>query len=95
MVMCQIEKLQSCIRTYLGGKIEPSGPVPPKPDGVSGRRAVGLNRNPVTVAFSMGSKVKIGSFFNQKFFTSLGRNFSKLVTAGTVGTLSVTGRWLG
>ena len=28
-------------------------------------------------------------------FTSLGRNFSKLVTAGTVGTLSVTGRWLG
>ena len=49
------------ICTYLGGKIEPSGPVPPKPDGVSGRRAVGLNRKPVTVAFNMGSKVKIGS----------------------------------
>ena len=38
--------------TNLGGKIDPSGPVPPKP-GVSGRRAVGLNRNPVTVAWSM------------------------------------------
>lgn len=81
------------ICTYLGGKIEPSGPVPPKPDGVSGRRAVGLNRKPVTVAFNIGSKV--ATFFDQKFFTSLGRNFSKLVTAGTVGTLSVTGRALG
>lgn len=63
-----------CSTGSLGGKIDPSGPVPPKP--VSGRRAVGLNRKPVTDA-------------------SLGRNFSKLVTAGTVGTLSVTGRWLG
>jgi len=65
-----------CSTGNLGGKIDPSGPVPPKPDGVSGRLAVGLNRKPVTVA-------------------SLGRNFSKLVTAGTVGTLSVTGRALG
>lgn len=64
-----------CSTGNLGGKIDPSGPVPPKP-GVSGLLAVGLNRNPVTVA-------------------SLGRNFSKLVTAGTVGTLSVTGRALG
>ena len=58
--------------THLGGKMDPSGPVPPNPEG-SGCRASGLNLN----------------------VASLGRNLSKLVTAGTVGTLSVTGRWLG
>jgi hypothetical protein len=56
--------------------MDPSGPVPPKPE-VSGLRAPGENRKPVAVA-------------------SLGRNFSKLVTAGTVGTGSVaTGRCVG
>ena len=49
--------------TYLGGKIDPSGPVPPKPDGVSGRRAVGLNRKPATDA-CMGSRLKLDETFD-------------------------------
>lgn len=61
-----------CSTGSLGGKMEPSGPEPPNPEG-SGCRASGLNLN----------------------VASLGRNLSRSVTAGTVGTLSVTGRGLG
>ena len=65
-------------RTNLGGKIDPSGPVPPKP-GVSGRRAVGLNRNPVTVAWS--------TFWDEMgfctFFLGVIYNFAILYLTGT------------
>ena len=64
--------------TNLGGKIDPSGPVPPKP-GVSGRRAVGLNRNPVTVAWSMFlDEMGFGTFFLGVIY-----NFAILYLAGT------------
>ena len=72
--------------TNLGGKIDPSGPVPPKP-GVSGRRAVGLNRNPVTVAWStFWDEMGFCTFFFQgimhKFFAILYLTGTELLETG-------------